>query len=86
MYSIALPDPMTVRVFLLTRTPYETVKTALFFYVALTQTLKLCRHVRARGITNSIREPWTWVYKVRDFVKAENTENRPKDSKCYFSH
>ncbi|KAJ8596595.1 PLP-dependent transferase [Rhizopogon salebrosus TDB-379] len=63
MSSLVLPDPMIVRDFLRTRTPYETAKTVLFFYVVATQTLKFCRHVRARGVIDSVRESWTWTCK-----------------------
>lgn len=75
MSSLVLPDPMIIRDFLRTRTPYETAKTALFFYVVTTQTLKLCRHVRARGVTDSVRESWTWIYKVGGFIKFDYSES-----------
>ncbi|KAK7005826.1 Sphinganine-1-phosphate aldolase [Favolaschia claudopus] len=43
-----------------TRT-YEAFKTVLFFYVLLTQSVKIQRHLRARGIATSIREFYTWI-------------------------
>ncbi|OAX35689.1 PLP-dependent transferase [Rhizopogon vinicolor AM-OR11-026] len=63
MSSLVLPDPMIVRDFLRTRTPYETAKTALFVYVIVTHTFKLYRHIRARGVTDSVRHSWTWACK-----------------------
>ncbi|KAG1861579.1 PLP-dependent transferase [Suillus subalutaceus] len=60
---LVLQDPVIVRDFLRTRTPFETAKTALFFYFVITQSLKLCRHVQARGITDSLRDSWTWSYR-----------------------
>ncbi|KAJ7680658.1 pyridoxal phosphate-dependent transferase [Mycena polygramma] len=43
-----------------TRT-YEVLKTVLFFYVLLKQSVKAQRHLRARGIVTSFREFYTWV-------------------------
>ncbi|KAJ7077267.1 pyridoxal phosphate-dependent transferase [Mycena belliarum] len=40
---------------------YEGLKTFLFFYVALKYAVKSQRHLRARGITTSIREFYTWI-------------------------
>lgn len=61
--NLVLQDPAIVRDFLRTKTPYEAAKTALFFYVVTIQTFKLCRHVQARGITDSLRDSWTWTYR-----------------------
>ncbi|KAG1772581.1 PLP-dependent transferase [Suillus placidus] len=61
--KLILQDSAIVRDFLRTRTPFETAKTALFFYFVVTQSLKLCRHVLARGITDSLRDSWTWTYR-----------------------
>jgi hypothetical protein len=47
------------------RSPFESAKTILFFYVVSTQSLKLYRHLRARGVRQSIAEGWFWVSKVR---------------------
>lgn len=58
-----MQDPMMVRDFLRTRTPFETAKTALFFYFVISHSFKLCRHVRARGITDSLKDSWSWTYR-----------------------
>ncbi|PFH53702.1 hypothetical protein AMATHDRAFT_54119 [Amanita thiersii Skay4041] len=39
----------------------DTAKTVLFWYVLLTQTLKIQRHVRARGLGSSMRDVYIWV-------------------------
>ncbi|KAG1725430.1 PLP-dependent transferase [Suillus paluster] len=67
--NVVLLHSAIVRDFLRTKTPYEAAKTALFFYIAATQTLKLCRHVWARGVTDSLRDSWTWTYKVPSLQK-----------------
>ncbi|KAF7376459.1 Sphinganine-1-phosphate aldolase [Mycena sanguinolenta] len=43
-----------------TRT-YEALKTILFFYVLLKQSVKVQRHLRARGLVTSVREFYTWI-------------------------
>jgi sphinganine-1-phosphate aldolase len=43
---------------------YETLKTILFFYVVLKQSVKAQRHLRARGIITSVREFYTWIAQV----------------------
>ncbi|KAH7889086.1 pyridoxal phosphate-dependent transferase [Phlebopus sp. FC_14] len=43
--------------------PYESAKTMLFFYVVSKQSLKVYRHVRARGLRRSIAESWIWISK-----------------------
>ncbi|KAJ7772728.1 pyridoxal phosphate-dependent transferase [Mycena maculata] len=48
------------RSILSTRT-YETLKTILFFYVLLKQSVKAQRHLRARGIITTVREFYTWI-------------------------
>ncbi|KAJ7899067.1 pyridoxal phosphate-dependent transferase [Mycena leptocephala] len=40
---------------------YEHLKNILFFYVLLRQSVKVQRHLRARGILPSIREFYTWI-------------------------
>ncbi|KAF8658238.1 hypothetical protein AX16_002015 [Volvariella volvacea WC 439] len=40
---------------------YERLKTALFFYVLFTQSTKLKRHVRARGLRASLGEVYQWI-------------------------
>ncbi|KIK91365.1 hypothetical protein PAXRUDRAFT_830908 [Paxillus rubicundulus Ve08.2h10] len=45
------------------RSPFESAKTILFFYIISTQCLKLYRHLRARGVRQSIAEGWFWVSK-----------------------
>ncbi|KAJ7187901.1 pyridoxal phosphate-dependent transferase [Mycena filopes] len=40
---------------------YDTVKTLLFAYVILTNSLKAHRHLRARGLVTSFREFYTWI-------------------------
>lgn len=43
---------------------YENAKTALFYYVLFTQSLKAKRHLRARGIPETFREFWRWLSQV----------------------
>jgi hypothetical protein len=43
---------------------FDNAKTALFFYVLLTNTVKAQRHLRARGIVTSARELYTWIAQV----------------------
>ncbi|KAJ7282901.1 pyridoxal phosphate-dependent transferase [Mycena rebaudengoi] len=40
---------------------YEALKSLLFFYVLLTQSVKAQRHLRARGLFTSVREFYTWI-------------------------
>ncbi|KAI5116500.1 hypothetical protein M0805_009925 [Coniferiporia weirii] len=40
---------------------FDTVKTLLFVYVLLTHSLKAQRHLRARGVVQTISEFWTWL-------------------------
>ncbi|THH29265.1 hypothetical protein EUX98_g4921 [Antrodiella citrinella] len=40
---------------------YDTLKTAVFVYLLLTQTLKAHRHLRARGIRTTVKELWQWA-------------------------
>lgn len=51
-----------------TRSPFETVKTVLFFYVLATQTLRVFRHLRARGLRRSVVDGYVWTSKVRLFI------------------
>lgn len=39
-------------------------KSALFVYVLLTQTLKMQRHLRGRGLTTSVKDVYTWISQV----------------------
>ncbi|KAJ6498960.1 pyridoxal phosphate-dependent transferase [Mycena sanguinolenta] len=43
-----------------TRT-YEALKTILFFYVLLKQSVKVQRHLRARGLVTSVRDFYIWI-------------------------
>lgn len=52
---------------------FDNAKTALFFYVLLTNTLKAHRHLRARGIVTSARELYTWIAQVRFNVMEGNS-------------
>lgn len=47
-----------------TRTPFDTVKTLLFLYVLTTYTLRLFRHVRARGLRRTVVNGCVWTSKV----------------------
>lgn len=49
---------------ILTTRTYEALKTVLFFYVVLKQSVKAQRHLRARGIITSVREFYTWIAQV----------------------
>jgi hypothetical protein len=43
----------------------DTAKTLLLCYILLTRILKIQRHLRARGISSSIRDVYLWISKVR---------------------
>lgn len=43
---------------------YENAKTVLFYYFVLRHALKVHRHLRARGITESAREIYRWISQV----------------------
>ena len=43
---------------------FDSAKSALFYYVLLTQAVKLRRHIRARGIITSAKELYTWMAQV----------------------
>ncbi|KAF9236341.1 pyridoxal phosphate-dependent transferase [Melanogaster broomeanus] len=45
------------------RSPFESAKTILFLYVVSTQSLKFYRHLRARGLRQSVAEGWLWLSK-----------------------
>lgn len=47
------------------RSPFETVKAVLFWYVLATQTVRVCRHLRARGLRRSVVDGYVWTSKVR---------------------
>ena len=47
-----------------TRSPFEAAKTALFFYVLATQSVRAFRHLRARGLRRSVAEGYVWTSKV----------------------
>ncbi|KAH8119045.1 pyridoxal phosphate-dependent transferase [Phellopilus nigrolimitatus] len=40
---------------------FDSAKTVLFVYVLLTHSLRAQRHLRARGVTQTISEFWTWL-------------------------
>ncbi|KAF9227039.1 PLP-dependent transferase [Gyrodon lividus] len=65
MTSLAVPNPQFVSDWLRasSRSPFESAKTILFFYVVSTQSLKLYRHLRARGLGLSIAQGWLWIAK-----------------------
>jgi sphinganine-1-phosphate aldolase len=46
---------------------FDSAKSALFYYVLLTQGVKLQRHIRARGIVTSAKELYTWIAQVLQF-------------------
>jgi sphinganine-1-phosphate aldolase len=47
-----------------TRSPFETAKTVLFCYVLATQTVRIFRHLRARGLRRSVADGYVWTSKV----------------------
>ena len=49
---------------------FDSAKSALFYYVLLTQGVKLQRHIRARGIITSAKELYTWIAQVLQFSLA----------------
>lgn len=72
MQSPRLLSPMSirrnvsaVRTLVSSQLVYENAKTVLFFYVLLTRSQKAYRHLRARGITYSIKELWRYISQVR---------------------
>ena len=46
---------------------FDSAKSVLFYYVLLTQGVKLQRHIRARGIITSAKELYTWTAQVLQF-------------------
>lgn len=54
----------TARALLNTHFTFENVKTVLFFYILLKQSLKATRHLRARGLTQTAREFWRGISQV----------------------
>lgn len=52
---------------------YDTLKTAVFLYLLLTQALKVHRHLRARGIVATTKDLWQWAARVR--VKFQTTDS-----------
>ncbi|KAG6811604.1 hypothetical protein H0H92_006667 [Tricholoma furcatifolium] len=54
----------------------DNAKTLLFVYVVFTQSLKVQRHLRARGILASARELYTWLAQVS--LKQKTPENVAK--------
>ena len=47
------------------RTVWENLKTALIVYLVFSRVIKAERHVRARGLVQSVRDAYTWVIQVR---------------------
>lgn len=71
------------------REPFETVKTLLFFYVLAVQLIAVFRHLRARGLRQSLVDGYTWTSKVSLFLvfshhpihaTTESIAARPKTS------
>lgn len=48
----------------------DAAKTILFYYVLFTYTLKLQRHIKARGVTTSLKEVHNWISRVRQGLAA----------------
>lgn len=48
-----------------TQFTFDNTKTLLFYYILFKQSLKASRHLRARGLTGTVREFWTWISQVR---------------------
>ena len=46
---------------------FDNAKSALFYYVLLTQGVKLQRHIQARGIITTAKELYTWIAQVLQF-------------------
>ena len=69
----ALPEPELVWEWWTesTRSPFETVKTVLFIYVLFTQTLRVFRHLRARGLGRTVADGYVWTSKVRSMPLDE---------------
>lgn len=42
----------------------DSAKSGLFYYVVFTQTIKAHRHLRARGVTATVKELYTWISQV----------------------
>ena len=42
----------------------DSAKSGLFYYVVFTQAIKAHRHLRARGITATVKELYTWISQV----------------------
>ena len=67
----ALPEPEFVWEWWTenTRSPFGTVKTVLFIYVLFTQTLRVFRHLRARGLGRSLTDGYVWTSKARSLLR-----------------
>ena len=52
-----------------TCSPFETFKTVLFIYVLFTQTLRVFRHLRARGLGRSVADGYLWTFKALPLLR-----------------
>lgn len=43
---------------------YELLKDALVVYLLVTRSVKVFRHLRARGITQTVVDAWQWISQV----------------------
>ncbi|KAF7428001.1 hypothetical protein PC9H_007219 [Pleurotus ostreatus] len=59
---------------------YENAKTVLFYYFVLRHALKVHRHLRARGITESAREIYRWISQQIVFLILRTPKMREKVS------
>lgn len=55
----------SARQYVTTLLTLDNVKSGLFYYVLLVQAIKVKRHLRARGISASLKELYTWISQVR---------------------
>ncbi|KAJ8469101.1 hypothetical protein ONZ45_g17000 [Pleurotus djamor] len=57
---------------------YESLKTILFVYVLIRHTLKIHRHLRARGISGTVREIYQWINQRIVFLILQTPQMRQK--------
>ena len=61
----------------------DTAKTLLLCYILLTRIVKIQRHLRARGISSSIRDVYLWISKVRSGLYHHSSSKLINAVACY---
>lgn len=57
---------------------FDSAKSALFFYILITQTIKVQRHLRARGVSATLKELYIWVsqHVIRLILRVPATQRK----------